>query len=293
MKLKKILILGISGMLGNTLYYLFSRDNINYKTYGTIRYPLKNKLLKNLNDKIYLGYNIENINKFDELISKIKPDYVINCIGLIKQKKSSINKYIKINSIFPKKLEQICIKRNVKLIHFSTDCIFNGTKGNYSEKDISDADDIYGISKYLGELTNKNSLTIRTSIIGHELKTKFGLIEWFLNSNKQIDGFKKAFFSGLTTVEVFNILAKIIQSNIRFSGIYHVSSNKISKFDLLNLISIIYSKKILIKPNSKITIDRSLNSSLFKLKLNYKPPTWKSMIKTLHQYYTKSKKDYN
>ncbi len=287
---KKILILGVSGMLGNILFTLFSQNYKIFDTYGTLRDKNKIKFFNYQKKKLYFGYNVNNFEKFNILISKLKPDYVINCIGSIKQKKYTFKEYLNINSFFPNKLNILCIKYNAKLIHFSTDCVFNGKYGNRNEHDEPDARDTYGITKFLGEVYSSNSITLRTSIIGHELGSSYGLLEWFLKSKNKVVGYENVKFNGVTTTEIFNLLKKIILIKKDISGLYHISSNKISKKKLLDLIAKIYKKNIKIIPSKKIIIDRSLNSSLIKNKINYKPPSWEKMIVSMKNFYENNKR---
>ena len=277
----KIYILGISGMLGNKLFQEFLKKK--YEVRGSLRTIPKKFLIHKSN--IDSDIDIQNILKLKKKILKFNPDFIINCIGVIKQKvdQSEEKNIFYINSVFPHELYKISNMINSKLIHFSTDCVFDGKKGNYNEKSISNASDIYGISKFLGELNFKNSLTIRTSIIGHELNSKNSLLEWFLNLKKnQCYGFVSAYFSGMPTIEIFNFLEKFILRNKKISGVYNLSSSKISKYNLLKKISNIYSKKIKIIKSKKLKIDRSLNSNKIKKLVNYKSPSWDDLIKNMY-----------
>ena len=280
----KIYILGITGMLGSELFINFIK-NKNFIVKGSTR---KSSLKFFGKYKRNIDYNVSiyNIEKIRKNILRFKPDYVINCIGSIKQKINIFKDYKKIfytNSVFPYKIYSIIKPTNIKLIHFSTDCVFNGAKGNYREQDDLSAHDIYGLSKYLGELKYPNTYTIRTSIIGHELNSKFGLLEWFL-SKKKCYGYYNFFFSGLTTFQVYNFINKYLlkYKNNYFYGLIHLSSYKISKYKLLKIISKIYNKKILIKKKYITKIDRSLNNSLVKKVFLYKPPTWNAMVKQMY-----------
>ena len=222
-------------------------------------------------------------------IKKFKPNIIINCIGIIKQKIRSIenerNTFF-INSVFPHELHKISKDTKARLIHFSTDCVFDGKMGNYSEKQEPNALDLYGLSKKIGEIDSKNVLTLRTSIIGRELTNKKGLFEWFMSQEKKCQGFANWYFSGFPTYEIFNILLKIINKK-NLSGIYHLSSHKISKYDLLKLINKVYQKKIKIFKNKKIKIDRSLNSKRLKKLLNYKSPSWEKLILEMYKNHGK------
>jgi dTDP-4-dehydrorhamnose reductase len=163
----------------------------------------------------------------------------------------------------------------------STDCVFSGKKGNYQESDPSDAEDLYGRSKYLGEVHDSHCVTLRTSIIGKELSRKQGLLEWFLAQTGSVRGFKNAIFSGFTTLEFSRIIEKILTEYPKNSGIYHVSSDPISKFDLLALINKEMGLDIEIIPTEEPRLDRSLDSTGFRREFNYTPPTWKQMIEEL------------
>ena len=280
---KKILILGANGMLGHVLFNNFSKNN-NYFTKGTLRNKKYKKYFKQIyrNDLI-TNLDVTDISKLKKVISSFKPDILINCIGIIKQKKKiNYENMIKINSLLPRKLYEICEIYKTKLILISTDCVFLGLKGNYKESDLTDAKDIYGISKILGEYTNKNSLVLRTSIIGHELSSRNGLLEWFLSQKEHVSGYKNVYFSGVTPFELFKILDKyIIRSNL--SGIYHIGAKKINKFDLLKIISKIYKKNIDIKPSYNEKLNRSLNFKKFKLQTGYINNKWIDMIKDMYQ----------
>jgi len=168
------------------------------------------------------------------------------------------------------------------MIHISTDCVFSGKKGNYTEQDPSDAIDLYGRTKYLGEVYYPpHCITLRTSIIGRELKTRLGLIEWFLSQEGQIQGYKNAIYSGVTTHELARVIQNYVIPNEDLTGLYHVSSDPISKYDLLQIAKQAYGKSISIQPNTDFRIDRSLNSTKFREQANYSPPTWQEMIREM------------
>lgn len=274
----RVLILGASGMLGTAMYHSFLAKS-KYEVFGTSR----------------ISSNSENIFNFDaeldnlsNLFEKAKPDLVINCIGIIKQIKDKVNEeqMIKLNSIFPKNLQKLCIRKNVRLIHFSTDCVFDGKKGSYEDLDICNAEDLYGKSKYLGEVEGKNILTLRTSIIGHERNSSLSLVDWFLAQNDKVSGYKAAIFSGFTTNELAKIvIEKILPLDI--SGIRNISSNPISKYDLLNLIKNVYEKDIKIVPCDKVKIDRSLISDIFLEEIGYERKDWELMVKEMKNFYIK------
>jgi len=233
-----VLIIGSSGMLGNTLTsYLSFKKELN--VFGIQR--LKSSTKKNIK-LIYLKKFSSQ--KILETIKKIKPKYVINCAGIINHKiKNNIEEVFFMNSYLPKILSHASKIYKFCFVHISTDCVFNGKKGGYNEKNIPNANDIYGLSKLIGE-TNVNSITIRTSIFGHEKKTKFGLLEWFLNAKKKVKGYKNFFFTGLTTLELSKIIYEyILKSKKIKKGLFHVGGKKISKLNLLKEIKKQYKKK--------------------------------------------------
>ncbi|MDA7512693.1 SDR family oxidoreductase [Verrucomicrobia bacterium] len=279
----KVLILGASGMLGHIIFKKFSKK---YKTIGTIRKTLDtSNITYDFNtDSIVENCDVTNLQATKNLIHQIKPNLIINCVGVVKQIKESSNPLISIaiNSLWPHQLAHICKQIGAKCIHFSTDCVFSGKKGNYSEEHVSDAYDLYGRSKYLGELNYKHCITFRTSIIGKELCSKNGLLEWFLSQkNKTIKGFKNAIFSGFTTNEVANILFHIIDNHYDLCGIYHLSSTPISKHDLLHLVKDKFGWVGNIEPEHQVSCNRSLDSAKLKSLINYNFPTWENMINDL------------
>jgi len=215
-----------------------------------------------------------------------KPDVVVNCIGLVKQLDDSSDPLVAlpINSMLPHKLARMAASYDARLIHVSTDCVFAGTKGNYTEDHPCDATDLYGMSKYIGEVDDPNAITLRTSIIGPELSSATGLVEWFLSQSGQINGFTRAIFSGLPTYE----LARVIQSHVlpdqSLSGVFHVAADPISKFDLLSLVAKVYGKEIEITEQDQFIIDRSLNGDRFKQATGYVAPDWATLVTQMRDF---------
>ena len=281
-----LLILGVNGMLGHTLFrYFYNRNKLN--TYGLLRD--KNKLLK---DKfLYLNENIEEIEsdkieKIYEKVSNWNINVLINCIGIVKQSPNAnySEKLIKINSLFPHELNSLCSKLKIRLIHISTDCIFSGKKGFYDEEDYSDSYDLYGRTKFLGELSNGNAITLRTSFIGKELSTNYGLLNWFLSQEGTIKGFSKAIYSGLPTCELGRIIASYVLPNKGLKGLYNVSADPINKFTLLNIFKEVYKKNIIILKDETYQINRSLNSEKFRQATGYKPIEWFKAIEKMKEF---------
>lgn len=287
----KILILGITGMLGHTLYIELSKKYPK-KVYGTTRRKKGSivKFFENFTENIIEGIDASNFKTMAQMIQKVKPDVIINCIGIIKQLDVSKKPIpsIQINSLLPHLLAEVCDINSVRLIHISTDCVFRGNKGKYNEEDISDANDLYGRSKYLGEVTYGNCLTIRTSIIGHELETKLSLVDWFLSQQGQVKGFTNAIFSGLPTVELIDVISSYILNNDSLVGLYHIASKPIDKYKLLQLIKKYYKKNIQIKPFDDFEIDRSLDSKKFMNLTGYCPPDWDDLINKMYMNYKKN-----
>ncbi len=276
----KILILGANGMLGFTLFhYLHSKKKL--EVFGTIR----NNIIKKKN--IFSKVNIKDFKILKKKILKLSPDIVINCIGIVKSEVKNIpsKQVIKINSKLPNYLNEISKDLNFRLIHISTDCVFSGKSKKNSEKSISNPVDLYGKSKLRGEFNSDKNLVIRTSIIGHEIKNKRGLLEWFLKQENSILGFTKAYFSGLTTLELSKILYTKIIFDREIVGLYHVSGKKINKYNLLKKIRKIYNKDITIKKENKFNIDRSLDSSRFTRQTGYVKKTWNKMILENKNYF--------
>jgi dTDP-4-dehydrorhamnose reductase len=280
----KILILGISGMLGHRIFKQLTSNPL-LEVYGTLRRRKNNFFAykDQINRRIF-EIDVSDFLDFSFLISNLKPNIIINCIGIIKQNVLSDNLQdsLTINSLFPHKLASLAFKNGSRVIHISTDCVFSGKKGGYVEEDLSDVSDSYGISKFLGELHYPHTITLRTSIIGHEIDTNVGLLEWFLSQDNEINGYSKAVFSGFTTNELSKVIEKHLLFNCQLSGLYHLATRPIDKFNLLCMIKEIYKKNISILNDQSYVIDRSLNSAKFESISGYKPPEWKSLILNMY-----------
>lgn len=273
-------------MLGQALFRSFSQDD-KLDIYATARNDkgLNKWFPAQLLRKIIVGVTVDKFDHVARELERIQPDTVINCVGLIKQQPIANEPLaaITINAQLPHRIALVCRGIDARLIQMSTDCVFNGKRGGYKESDSSNAEDLYGRTKYLGELNDQHCVTLRTSIIGHELKGRFGLLEWFLAQDKQVRGFRKAIFSGFPTVELARIIHDCILPNLELSGIYHVSSEPISKYDLLQKVAQRYDKKIEIEPDDTFIVDRSLDSTVFREATNYIPPSWDKLIEMMHQ----------
>lgn len=264
-------------MVGHKMYQILSREF--EEVFITIR-SLDNLEKKKLFEKNKI-IQIDLINYYllEKIIQKIKPNYIINCVGITIRRgiNDNILNSILLNSVLPNYLKNLTFKYNFKLIHFSTDCVFSGNSDLYYCDSITDASDTYGKTKAMGEVTSANCLTLRGSMIGREIANKTELLEWFLSNpnSSSVKGFCNVYYSGITTFRMAKYVLKIIQNNIDISGIYNVSSKPISKFDLLKLFSIYFEKNITIKRNNKYSSKKILDSERFYKKIDEIIPNWK------------------
>lgn len=279
----KILILGGGGMLGHKLVQCWANK---FDVRSTIRTDYTKYRQFEFFDVTRIVENVEaeNLQIIEKTINEIRPNVIVNAVGIIKQLPSAKNvvKTLQINSIFPHQLAELGEKYGARLITISTDCVFSGTKGNYTEADIPDAQDLYGKSKGLGEVTGENRLTLRTSIIGRELNGAHSLVEWFLsNQGETVKGYINAIYTGFPTVVFADIIADLIENHPNLSGLYQVSSEPINKYELLKIIRDAYQADIRIEPFEEFVIDRSLDSTKFRDAVGFKPLEWHEMIEIM------------
>jgi dTDP-4-dehydrorhamnose reductase len=285
-KKTRVLVLGASGMLGNTVLRLFAQSE-GYAVTGSARSAgVLRHLPQALHGKVVCGVDVESMDSLTGLFAQTRPDVVINCIGLIKQLAEADDPLaaIPINALLPHRLARLCDVARARFIHMSTDCVFSGAKGMYREEDAADANDLYGRSKYLGEVDYPHAVTLRTSIIGHELNSAHGLIGWFLEQQGEVKGFTRAIFSGLPTVELARVMRDFVIPNPGLRGSYHVSAAPINKYELLQLVAKVYDKAITIKPEDKLVIDRSLDSERFRSVTGYAPPAWGDLVRGMREF---------
>jgi dTDP-4-dehydrorhamnose reductase len=282
----RVLVLGASGMLGNAIFRFFSCSRDHAVT-GTVRSSSALELLpKELRGQIVGGVEIYDLDGLMRLFDRVKPHVVVNCVGLVKQLPGAEDPLtaIPMNALLPPRLLTMCKVAGARLIHISTDCVFDGARGMYRESDFADATDLYGRSKYLGELHDPQAVTLRTSIIGPELGTAHGLVSWFLAQRGRVKGFTRAIFSGLPTVELARVIRDFVIPAADLSGLYHVSSAPISKYDLLRGVAREYGHSIEIVPDGELVIDRSLDSSRFRERTGYVAPAWQEMLRVMHEF---------
>jgi dTDP-4-dehydrorhamnose reductase len=282
----KILVLGVSGMLGHKVFAELSGTG-DYEVWGTLRSP---SLLRHFDEvnraRIHVGIDVLDQDGLTKLFTQVRPDAVINCVGLIKQLADAEDPLtaLPLNSMLPHRLLALCRLGGARLIHISTDCVFSGSRGMYREDDFSDAYDLYGKSKYIGEVRDDaHAITLRTSIIGHELDSKVALVDWFLSQQGSAKGYRRAMFSGLPTVELARIIRDFVLPRPELRGLYHVAAEPIAKYDLLSLIAEQYGKQIEIKGDDAVIIDRSLDSTRFTLATGYRAPEWPALIALMRQ----------
>ena len=285
----RILVLGGDGMLGHQLLRFLVPGHEVRVTLRQNR-ELYEKYGLYSEDNAYFGIDVRCLDRLAEAISDCRPQVVINGIGVVKQRTASTESIpsLEINALFPHRLAVLCKDAGARLVHMSTDCVFSGRKGNYQESDPSDAEDLYGRTKFLGEVQDDHCLTLRTSIIGRELSRKSGLLEWFLSQRGSVSGFKNAIFTGFSTLEMSRIIEILLVNYPEVCGVYQVSSDPISKFDLLNLIKSELEFDIEIVPDETFFCDRSLVSTRFRQELGYTPPAWPEMIKAMVQDFRNS-----
>lgn len=286
--MNRVLILGGSGMLGHILLRCFAKKP-DLDVYATVRSAreLSGWLTPDRMKKVHQNIDVQQIDSLVKVFAEVQPDVAVNCIGIIKQVPEAQDPLaaITINALLPHRIALLCRATGTRLIHVSTDCVFSGEKGGYTESDIADATDLYGRTKYLGEVSCDHCITLRTSIIGHELKGKYGLVEWFFSPKDTVRGFRNVLYSGFPTVELARIIRDYVIPNPEITGLYHVSSDPISKYELLNLIKVQYGKKTEIEPEDGFRLDRSLDSTRFRSLTGYQPPTWPELICRMHEDY--------
>lgn len=280
----RVLVLGVTGMLGHDVFKVLDASP-ELEVWGTLRSSAGlSHFSRKQHERMLSGVDVLDQDALTSVFARVRPDAVINCVGLIKQLSNANDPLVAlpINALLPHRLARLCALGGARLIHISTDCVFSGNKGLYTESDVSDAEDLYGKSKYIGELHDQpNAITLRTSIIGHELGSNHALLEWFLSQRGSVKGYRKAIFSGLPTVELARVIRDFVIPSRQLQGLYHVSVDPIDKYNLLKLVAEVYGKDIEIVPDDNLVIDRSLDSTLFRNASGYTPPTWRELIEEM------------
>ncbi len=280
----KILVLGANGMIGATMFRVLS-ENTDWSVAGSVRSEAaRQSFPPPLASRLLAGVELATPDGLLQLFSNAKPDVVVNCAGLTKHLPGGNEPLpaLTMNALLPHRLAELCGIAGARLVHVSTDCVFSGKSGNYRETDQADATDVYGKTKHLGEVAGPNLVTLRTSTIGHENGSQFGLLEWFLSQN-ECKGFRRAIFSGLPTVEFARVVRDLVIPNPALAGLYHVGASPIDKDSLLRLIAKEYGKPTAIVPDEAFAIDRSLNADVFAAATGYRAPDWPTLVSRMHK----------
>lgn len=279
----KILLMGASGMLGHRL---LQRLTPLHQTWGTVRSVSDLPAIPGVEpEQLLPGVAAEDPNALAQTLERVAPDAIINCIGLVKQRAAANDalQSIEINALLPHRLARLAGDAGARLIHFSTDCVFSGRQGPYSEADTPDPTDLYGRSKLLGEVDYRGCLTLRTSIVGRSLNQGTGLFDWlFSQRGGRIRGWRNALYTGLTTDAMADVVVMLLESEPAMSGVWQVSTEPIDKFSLLQLVNEVHDLDITIEPDDSVRCDRRLDSTRFRQATGWEPPSWRSMIESMH-----------
>ncbi|WP_432905557.1 dTDP-4-dehydrorhamnose reductase family protein [Micromonospora matsumotoense] len=282
---RRVLVVGVTGMLGHAVLRELD-DDPELDVHGLARsiddragwFP------RHLLDRIVPAVDVTRFDHVRRLVDELRPDVVVNCVGVIKQRPDVQDAVptVTLNALFPHLLADACAQVGGRLVHVSTDCVFSGRRGGYVEDDLPDPPDLYGRSKLLGEATGAAALTLRTSIVGHELTTNRSLVDWFLSQRGQVRGFTRAIYSGVTTVEFARLLRTVVLPRAELTGLFHVAAAPITKYDLLRLVAEVYGWSGELVPDDEFTCDRSMRADALAHVTGYHPPSWPDMIAAMH-----------
>lgn len=282
----KVLVFGASGMIGSAMFRVLSEKK-EWEVRGTLRSNAWKRFFpETIAGKLIPDVDVEKHDALVRVFAQVQPDVVVNCVGLTKHHSEAEDPLLSIplNALLPHRLADLCAATGSRLVHVSTDCVFSGTRGGYVEDDAPDAVDVYGKSKHLGEVDDAHAITLRTSTIGHELQSTYGLLEWFLSQQGSCKGYSRAIFSGLPNVVFAQVVRDVVIPRPELSGLYHVGAQPIGKYDLLQLIAKTYNKPINIEMDDKFVIDRSLNTQRFQKATGYIAPGWTELINAMHSF---------
>ncbi len=282
----RVLVLGVSGMLGHKMFQVLGR------TFGDVRGVMRAR--KSAPEIAPYGFlhgdavldcvDLADWAAVKAVLAETNPDIVVNCVGVIKQRVEATSAIpsISINALLPHLLAEHLATTGGRVVHVSSDCVFSGLRGDYAEDDLSDADDLYGRTKHLGEVATANAVTLRTSIIGRELMRHDSLLDWFLRQRgRRIKGYRQALWSGVTTNHLAEVVATVIAEHPNLSGLYQVSSGRLSKYDLLLRLREAYNLDVVIVPDDDVRIDRTLRGDRFAAATGYRPPDWSELTAQL------------
>jgi dTDP-4-dehydrorhamnose reductase len=283
----RVLILGATGMLGSATLNFFAANDL-HEAWGTVRDARGRRFFVET-DRLRLidGLDVLDETALASVMRRVRPDVVINAVGVIKQLEAANDPSVvlPINATFPHRLAALCGEVGARMVQVSSDCVFSGRGGHYVETDAPDAEDLYGKSKFMGEVVDQpHVITLRTSVIGHELTSTNSLVDWFLSQHGEVRGFSKAIYSGLPSVELARVIRDFVLPDKSLFGLYHVSSKPIPKLELLRIIARVYGKTITITPDDSVRIDRSLDSRRFTAATGYIAPEWPALVSEMHEH---------
>lgn len=280
----RVLIVGGGGMLGHKLWQACAG---RFDTWVTVQHDADRYRPFGLFEtgRLVDRVDVRSLDDVTRVLARTRPDVVVNAVGIVKQHPAMADatRVLAVNAIFPHRLAALCRASAIRLIHVSTDCVFSGRRRMYTENDVPDAEDLYGQSKLLGEVGGgERVLTLRTSMIGRELFTARGLVEWFLSQRGgRVRGYRQAIFSGLPTRALAQIIVEVIQHHRALAGLFHVAAEPISKYDLLRLLRAAYHADVEIEPDNEVGVDRSLDATRFRAATGWGPAPWPDLIKIL------------
>lgn len=279
----RILVLGGGGMLGSAVSKVLSKDGAHDLVATFRKVPAGLALPKEI--EVIEGVDLLACGQPDAIVDAVRPDAVINCVGIIKQLYEVADAALTIhtNALLPHQLSNACARVGARFIHVSTDCVFDGQTGGYTEASRPNATDLYGKSKHLGEVVGADHVvTLRTSIIGHEIGRAVSLVDWFLSQSGSVRGYRKAIYSGLPTVELARVVAQHVLPDPSLSGLFHVVSAPINKFELLKLIAQTYNHDVEIVPYDDFVLDRSMKGEAFAAATGYVAPDWRELVTRMY-----------
>jgi dTDP-4-dehydrorhamnose reductase len=282
----RLLVLGGDGMLGHKMLQTLEGhgDEVCCTLEGSWDDPAHGPIDLFREDNTLCHVDLMNYLAFEPRLRELRPDVVVNCVGIIKQRPDAKSPLpsIELNALLPHRLAETCREWSGRVVHFSTDCVFSGREGGYTEESPSDAEDLYGKTKYLGEVQGENALTLRTSIIGRELSHFGSLLEWFLSQEgRSVHGYTGAIYSGVTTNHLADLVGDLLRDHPGLSGLYHVVSEPITKHDLLRLIGEAYGLHIEIVPDGEVRCDRSMKGDRLRQAIGYVCPAWPDLVAQL------------
>jgi len=279
-----VLVLGAAGLLGNAVFRVLA-ERVEWNVRGTVRSPAaREHFIPDLAARLHSVDDLTHDAELETLLDECIPDVVVNCVAPPKQSFAELGKALAVFAMFPQRLAHLCRLRRARLVHISSDGVFSGARGAYTEDDCPDPADVYGTVKYLGEPAGDHTVTLRTSMLGHELGTRHALLEWFLAQQGSCRGFTRAIFSGLPTVVLGQIIRDLILPNLKLSGVYHVAAAPISKFALLELVAAEYGKAITLTADESVVLDRSLVAEKFRAATGYTAPPWPELLRVMRSY---------